>query len=81
MSDTLQSMRKPWIFLNKHTPTSATRSLNLMHLAAALLSGARMFLTQVPHFLIRGHGSPMPFENRECQKMATTLTFRVPAPL
>jgi len=30
---------------NKHTPTSATRSLDLMHLAAALLSGARTFLT------------------------------------
>jgi predicted nucleic acid-binding protein len=30
---------------NKHTPTSATRSLDLMHLAAALLSGARTFMT------------------------------------
>ena len=30
---------------NKHTPTAATRSLDLMHLAAALLSEARTFLT------------------------------------
>lgn len=30
---------------NKHTPLVATRSLDLMHLAAALLSGARTFLT------------------------------------
>ncbi len=30
---------------NKHTPTTATRSLDLMHLAAALLSEARSFLT------------------------------------
>jgi predicted nucleic acid-binding protein len=30
---------------NKHTPTTATRSLDLMHLAAALLSGAPTFLT------------------------------------
>jgi predicted nucleic acid-binding protein len=30
---------------NKHTPTTATRSLDLMHLAAALLSEARTFLT------------------------------------
>ena len=30
---------------NKHTPAVATRSLDLMHLAAALLSGARTFLT------------------------------------
>lgn len=30
---------------NKHTPTIATRSLDLMHLAAALLSAARTFLT------------------------------------
>ena len=30
---------------NKHTPTIATRSLDLMHLAAALLSEARTFLT------------------------------------
>lgn len=30
---------------NAHTPTVATRSLDLMHLAAALLSGARTFLT------------------------------------
>ena len=30
---------------NKHTPSVATRSLDLMHLAAALLSGARTFLT------------------------------------
>jgi predicted nucleic acid-binding protein len=30
---------------NKHTPEVATRSLDLMHLAAALLSGARTFLT------------------------------------
>lgn len=30
---------------NKHTPTTATRSLDLMHLAAAILSGARTFLT------------------------------------
>ena len=30
---------------NKHTPAVATRSLYLMHLAAALLSGARTFLT------------------------------------
>jgi hypothetical protein len=30
---------------NTHTPTTATRSLDLMHLAAALLSGARAFLT------------------------------------
>ncbi len=30
---------------NNHTPTSATRSLDLMHLAAALLSEARSFLT------------------------------------
>jgi predicted nucleic acid-binding protein len=30
---------------NKPTPTTATRSLDLMHLAAALLSGARTFLT------------------------------------
>ncbi len=30
---------------NKHTPTSATRSLDLMHLAAALLSRAQLFLT------------------------------------
>jgi len=30
---------------NKHTPTTAMRSLDLMHLAAALLSGARKFLT------------------------------------
>lgn len=30
---------------NKHTPTTATRSLDLMHLAAALLSGALTFLT------------------------------------
>lgn len=30
---------------NKHTPTSATRSLDLLHLAAALLSGAQSFLT------------------------------------
>ena len=30
---------------NKHTPTIATRSLDLMHLAAALLSAARIFLT------------------------------------
>lgn len=30
---------------NKHTPEAATRSLDLMHLAAALLSGARTFLT------------------------------------
>ena len=30
---------------NTHTPTNATRSLDLMHLAAALLSGARAFLT------------------------------------
>jgi len=30
---------------NKHTPAVATRSLDLMHLAAALLSEARTFLT------------------------------------
>jgi predicted nucleic acid-binding protein len=30
---------------NKHTPEFATRSLDLMHLAAALLSEARTFLT------------------------------------
>ena len=30
---------------NKHTPALATRSLDLMHLAAALISGARSFLT------------------------------------
>jgi predicted nucleic acid-binding protein len=30
---------------NKHTPTTATRSLDLMHLAAALLTEARTFLT------------------------------------
>jgi predicted nucleic acid-binding protein len=30
---------------NKHTPVTSTRSLDLMHLAAALLSGARTFLT------------------------------------
>jgi predicted nucleic acid-binding protein len=30
---------------DKHTPTIATRSLDLMHLATALLSGARTFLT------------------------------------
>ena len=30
---------------NKHTPEFATRSLDLMHLAAALLSDARNFLT------------------------------------
>ncbi len=30
---------------NKHTPEVATRSLDLMHLAAALLSEARTFLT------------------------------------
>ena len=30
---------------NKHTPEFATRSLDLMHLAAALLSEARNFLT------------------------------------
>lgn len=30
---------------NKHTPNVATRSLDLMHLAAALLSEARTFLT------------------------------------
>ncbi len=30
---------------NKHTPAVATRSLDLLHLAAALLSGARTFLT------------------------------------
>ena len=30
---------------NKHTPAVATRSIDLMHLAAALLSGARTFLT------------------------------------
>ena len=30
---------------NKHTPATATRSLDLMHLAAALLSEARTFLT------------------------------------
>ena len=30
---------------NKHTPAVATRSLDLMQLAAALLSGARTFLT------------------------------------
>ena len=30
---------------NTHTPTTATRSLDLMHLAAALLSGTRAFLT------------------------------------
>ena len=30
---------------NKHTPSVATRSLDLMHLAAALLSGALTFLT------------------------------------
>ena len=30
---------------NTHTPATATRSLDLMHLAAALLSGARTFLT------------------------------------
>ena len=30
---------------NKHTPAVATRSLDLMHLAAALLSGARTLLT------------------------------------
>jgi len=30
---------------NKHTPKVATRSLDLMHLAAALLSGSRTFLT------------------------------------
>ena len=30
---------------NKHTPTTATRSLDLMRLAAALLSEARSFLT------------------------------------
>ena len=30
---------------DKHTPTTATRSLDLMHLAAALLSDARAFLT------------------------------------
>ena len=30
---------------NKHTPALVTRSLDLMHLAAALLSGARTFLT------------------------------------
>ena len=30
---------------NKHTPEFATRSLDLMHLAAALLSDARTFLT------------------------------------
>ena len=30
---------------NKHTPTAATRSLDLMHLAAALLSQARKILT------------------------------------
>ena len=29
----------------KHTPSVATRSLDLMHLAAALVSGARTFLT------------------------------------
>ena len=30
---------------NKHTPALVTRSLDLMHLAAALLPGARTFLT------------------------------------
>lgn len=30
---------------DKHTPAIATQSLDLMHLAAALLSGARNFLT------------------------------------
>lgn len=30
---------------NKHTPITATRSLDLLHLSAALLSGARTFLT------------------------------------
>jgi len=30
---------------NKHTPALAIRSLDLMHLAAALISGARSFLT------------------------------------
>ena len=30
---------------NKHTPRTATRSLDLMHLAAALLSEAQAFLT------------------------------------
>jgi hypothetical protein len=30
---------------NKHTPATAARSLDLMHLAAALLSGVRTFLT------------------------------------
>lgn len=30
---------------NKHTPKTATRSLDLMHLAAALLSEAQAFLT------------------------------------
>lgn len=30
---------------NKHTPSAATRSLDLMHLAAAIVSGARIFLT------------------------------------
>ena len=30
---------------NKHTPVTSTRSLDLMHLAAALLTGARTFLT------------------------------------
>lgn len=30
---------------NKHTPATATRSLDLMHLAAAMLSEARSFLT------------------------------------
>lgn len=30
---------------NKHTPTTATRSLDLMHLAAALLSESQTFLT------------------------------------
>ena len=30
---------------NTHPPTTATRSLDLMHLAAALLSGTRAFLT------------------------------------